>query len=161
MSDDGPFIQIDDDWKAQAQKDKQQHADQAKATKPAPGSSPASPASSSASPVGSAAPAGGSPGPRELPEANFDTLSNTLASQALMYMGAMPDAQGRAYVSPENARHHIDLLGVLQEKTKGNLSDEETRQLGATLHELRSAYISVSKMLRDQAMGKNEPANAR
>ncbi len=152
MSDDGPRIQIDDDWKAQAQAEKEKLASQANAS---------TPASASPSPAGAA---GGSTGPtgapRELPPASFDTLMQTLASQALLYMGAMPDAQGRAYVSLEMARHQIDLLGVLEEKCKGNLSDDETKQLASTLYELRSAYVSVSQMVRDQALGKTDPAGA-
>ncbi len=151
MSETGPQIQIDDDWKAQAQREKEALAQKQKAAQAA------APASAGTGTTGAAAPSGRGAGPRELPPADFDGLINTLASQALMYLGAMPDAQGRAYVSLETARHQIDLLGVIEDKTQGNLTDEEAKSLGATLYELRQAYVSVSQMVRDQALGKTPP----
>ena len=149
MSDPGPSpIQIDDDWKAQAQREKQAAA--AKAS--------SKPTASSAS--GPAAPPS-RPRSRELPPASFDTLINQLASQALLYLGVSPDPRGQSYVSPEMARHQIDLLGVLQAKTEGKLDEEEAGNLAATLYELREAYLSVSRALRDQSLGRDLPAAGR
>jgi hypothetical protein len=45
---------------------------------------------------------------------------------------------------PEVARFHIDMLELLQDKTKGNLTDEESKTLSATLHELRMMYVQVT-----------------
>ncbi|MEM7577431.1 MAG: DUF1844 domain-containing protein [Planctomycetota bacterium] len=147
MSDTGPQIQIDDDWKAQAQRDKQAAAQKSKQTSAAP-SSPSGPSAASPS---STSPAR----PRELPPASLATLVNQLASQAMLYLGVSPDPRGQHYVSPEMARHQIDLLDVLKHKTEGKLDDEEASLIAATLYELREAYLSVSRMLRDQALGRD------
>ena len=144
MSDDAPKIQIDDDWKAEAQREKERLAEQRAAASTA--------EATPGDPLGSPAGAGPAGGPRELPPANFDTLINTLASQALLYLGAMPDAQGRAYVSLEMARHQIDLLSVLEEKTRDSVTEDEKRVLASTLYELRGAYVSVTQAVREQAL---------
>ncbi|MEM1027246.1 MAG: DUF1844 domain-containing protein [Planctomycetota bacterium] len=152
MSDLGPQIQIDDDWKAQAQREKDAAAKRASAAKPA------SPSPSAASPSATGT---SEPRPRELPPASFSTLVNQLASQAMLYLGVSPDPRGQQYVSPEMARHQIDLLAVLQNKTEGGLDDEEASLIAATLYELREAYLSVSRMLRDQALGRDMQAAGR
>ncbi|MEM8782968.1 MAG: DUF1844 domain-containing protein [Planctomycetota bacterium] len=149
MTEPGPQIQIDDDWKAQAQREKQAAAEKAKAAAP----SPSTPPSAATETAGSGS-AGRSPR-RELPEASFSTLVNQLASQALLYLGVSPDPRGQQYVSPEMARHQIDLLAVLEDKTDGQLSEEEASVIAATLYELREAYLNVSRMLRDQALGRD------
>ena len=156
MSDEIPQIQIDDDWKAEAQREKERLAEKAASSAPAGGGSPAA----ATSPASPGAPGEAAAGPRELPPANFDTLVNTLASQALLYLGAMPDAQGRAYVSLEMARHQIDLLGVLEEKTKDSVTDDEKRALASTLYELRNAYVSVAQAVREQALQGGSPGAA-
>ena len=110
---------IDSDWKAEAQAEKEKLA-QAEAE---------------------AKPAAGAPG--ELPEPDFRTVVSMLATQALMYLGAFPDETGRAVVAPEYAKMHIDLLDVLQVKTKGNLTDEEQDELDQVLNELRQRFVQV------------------
>jgi hypothetical protein len=94
-----------------------------------------------------------------MPPADFAGLVGSLATQALMYMGAFPDPQtGRAIVSLEYARFHIDLLGVLEEKTRNNISAEESKDLTSVLHELRLRYVeitqAVAQMMKEQAEGK-------
>ena len=60
-------------------------------------------------------------------------------------MGAIPDPRtGQRMQNLDLARHHIDMLSVIEEKTKGNLSDEETQMLTQTLYELRQRYIQLS-----------------
>lgn len=76
-----------------------------------------------------------------LPPADFLTLVEFLAQQVSMYMGE-PDPMGRAI--PANfplAAMFIDLLGVLQEKTKGNLTLEESQLLDQLLYTLRLQYV--------------------
>jgi len=64
----------------------------------------------------------------------------------LQYMGAFPDPEtGRAVVAPPYAKLHIDLLGVLEAKTKGNLTPEEVKEIGEILTELRLRYVEISK----------------
>jgi hypothetical protein len=63
-----------------------------------------------------------------------------------MYLGAFPDPEtGRAIVSLEYAKLHIDLLGVLEQKTRGNLTEQEASLLSRTLYELRMQYVEIAK----------------
>ncbi len=121
-----PKIIVDDDWKSAAQAEKQRLASE-EATKKQEAAD---------------APPGGT-----LPEkASFDDLLRLMATQALMYMGAFPDPQtGQAMVALDLAKLHIDMLGVLEEKTKGNLSDDESKALTGILNELRLQFVEVTK----------------
>jgi hypothetical protein len=78
----------------------------------------------------------------ELPPADFDFLVYSLRLQAEMNLGLLPfgDKQEPDF---ELARHHIDLLAMLQEKTKGNLSAEEQRQLDNSVTELRFRFVQA------------------
>ena len=80
-----------------------------------------------------------------LPPASFDALINTLAFQALAALGQMPDPQqGHPVVRPDLAKHHIDTLAILQTKTEGNRTPEESQMLTEILHQLRMLFVSVS-----------------
>jgi hypothetical protein len=78
----------------------------------------------------------------ELPPADFDFLIYSLRLQAEMNLGLLPfgDKQPPDF---ELARHHIDLLAMLQEKTKGNLTPEEQKQIDNSVTELRFRYIQA------------------
>jgi hypothetical protein len=78
-----------------------------------------------------------------LPPASFEFLVLSFRMQAEMQLGLSPF--GEKPVEPELklARHTIDMLAMLQEKTKGNLSMEEQRLLDNTLTELRFRYMHV------------------
>lgn len=131
---DAPKIQIDSDWKAQAQAEKQRLAEQAKQKE------------SSAAAAPGAGPSAGSPrsAGRQLPPANFEGLVATLASQAQYAMGGVTDPQtGQRMVILDLARHSIDLLGVLEEKCRGNLTQEEEQMLASTLYALRDRYVRI------------------
>jgi hypothetical protein len=80
-----------------------------------------------------------------LPPASFSLLVQTLSLQALAALGQVPDPAGKA-TGPrlDLAKHTIDLLGILEEKTKGNLTAEEAALLENILHELRLAYVALS-----------------
>ncbi len=66
--------------------------------------------------------------------------------QALMHLGHVPNPiEGEPKTDLANARYSIDLLGVLQEKTRGNLTEEEEAYLRSSLYELRMAYVEVVK----------------
>ncbi|NBC11496.1 MAG: DUF1844 domain-containing protein [Planctomycetes bacterium] len=147
MSEEGPKIQIDSDWKAEAQREKERLAQQAKAKAQTQAPAGAAAADDAAGAPGSRP----SAGTRELPPANFETLMSLLASQALMYLGAYADPRtGQPMVELDVARHHIDLLAVLEEKTRGNLEDEEARSLASMLYELRSRYVQVANASRQK-----------
>lgn len=139
----GPQIQVDSDWKQQAQREKQKLAEKEKAARePAPDKGTAGGATS-APPQGS-----------RFPDADFAGLTNMMVSQALMAMGAMAHPQtGQPHVDLGLARHMIDLLGVVEEKTEGNLTEEEHKQLASTLYELRSSYVQIANASRSPATG--------
>jgi len=81
-----------------------------------------------------------------LPPASFEFLVVSLRAQAEMQLGLMDFGQEEK-PKPELklARHSIDLLGILLEKTKGNLSVEEQRLLENSVTELRFRYVQVAQ----------------
>ena len=81
-----------------------------------------------------------------LPPASFTFLVFSLRTQAEMQLGLMPYGE-EEHPKPELdlARHTIDMLGVLSEKTKGNLSLEEQRLLENSLTELRFRFVQVTE----------------
>lgn len=128
-----PKLHVDTDWKAEAQAEKERLAAEETARQDSPGPS-------------------GADGSRAVPEASFQTLIGVLASQALMGLGTMqdPDTKG-IVIDLEGSRFSIDLLSVIEEKTKGNLTDEESRELTTILTELRARYVQVSQLVAQQA----------
>ena len=66
-------------------------------------------------------------------------------TQVLFYLGDLAPRGGEPTVSLDLAKHHIDTLGILEAKTKGNLSPEEQRLLDAALYETRMRYVTVSR----------------
>jgi len=71
------------------------------------------------------------------PAVSFSSFVVSLATSAMTHLGQGPGGQ----VDLPLARQTIDLLGVLQEKTKGNLDDEERQLLDTVLHETRTKYL--------------------
>ncbi len=154
-----PKIIIDNDWKSQAQAEKERlaAAEREKAAKEKEKArTAAAPGMLGAAGAGGALGAGGAEedlGEGEPLEANFKALLGTLITNALMYMGAFPDPQtGRAVVAPDYAKFHIDLIAVLQEKTKNNLSKEEQEQVDQSLNELRMQFVELMKAVTAMAM---------
>ena len=90
-----------------------------------------------------------------LPPANFSFLVESILMQAQMQLGLLHFGEEAEKPEPNLpvARHSIDLLGMLQEKTKGNLSTEEQRLLENGLTELRFRYVQVA----DEQKRKNSP----
>jgi hypothetical protein len=116
MADEAPKIHVDDDWKTQAQKEKERLAEETKDV--------------------------GEGGP--MPQASFVELINLLTMQIVVGLGGLQGAGGQN-VQPnfDLAKFYIDLLDVLAEKTKGNLSPEEERLVTAVLHEMRLRYVEA------------------
>jgi Domain of unknown function (DUF1844) len=76
------------------------------------------------------------------------------AQNAALFLGQIPNPQtGKGEVNLELAKMFIDQLGMIQEKTRGNLTNEETAVLRNTLSNLQMAFVEVSKEMRD---GKTE-----
>ena len=91
-----------------------------------------------------------------LPEANFEFLVFSLGLQAQQHLGLLPvpGEEGKFPADLTLARHTIDLLTMLLEKTKGNLTLQEHRYLENSITELRFRYVQVSDSLnknREQA----------
>ncbi len=84
--------------------------------------------------------------PKSLPPASLATLMSMLSTQAMVALGVLPDpSTGQATPRPNLARHFIDLLGVLEEKTAGNRDENETKMFSTTLHELRMTYVELTR----------------
>jgi len=115
-------IIVDEDWKQEAQKEKEILAAQEEAEK-----------EEKQQPRG------------PLPEGNFAALISMLATQALFALGLL-QIKGQEDRQPdlELAKYNIDMLQVLEEKTKGNLTKEEETVLTNTLNELRMGYVKVA-----------------
>ena len=78
--------------------------------------------------------------------ADLPTLILSLASSAQMALGVAPHPMtGKTQKNLLQAKHAIDLLAVLQEKTQGNLTEEEEKLLQALLTDLRMHYLEVKK----------------
>lgn len=79
-----------------------------------------------------------------LPPPSFEILISMLFTQAMSALGQMPNpVDGETSVDKPMAKHSIDMIEMLDTKTKGNLSDDESKMLREALHALRMAYVGV------------------
>lgn len=125
---------VDESWKEQVEQEKKQQ--------PSPVSLPPGAAAVSPASPQPAAAAGGEEGGLE---ARFDLFVSSMAMEALIGLGDAPHpATRKTSTNLAQARYAIDLLGMLAEKTKGNLSVDEERLLKDTLYQLRMRYLSKS-----------------
>lgn len=129
MKDEKIVKRIDEDWKERVEREKA-------ASEPPPAE-------------GSPLPRGRVPHAREAADqADFAMLVSSLSMQAMIALGELPHPQSNErLVDLDQARSLIDVLGILQEKTKGNLTPEETSLLDGVLYELRMKYVSKGKAL--------------
>src|SRR3954470_11196387 len=164
MPEEKPSLHIDDDWKKQAQEEKRRLAEQqqkAAAAPPAPprvppggmavgptAAVPGDPRAPSPVPGAAAAPAGsartGARGARQMPEASFATLVQGILTQALFYLGELSPYSGEPVLNLDMARHQVDQLAVLEQKTVNNLTEDEKRLLDAALYDARTRFVSVA-----------------
>jgi hypothetical protein len=98
----------------------------------------------SAKPSEKGEPGAGTP-EKELPAVDFSTFLMSLTHSALVHLGDAPDPEGARGVHLPLARQTIDLLALLQEKTKNNLQGPEERLLEQALYDLRLRYVEVSR----------------
>ena len=122
MAEDPPRkIIVDDDWKAQAQKEKERLARETE-QKAGPGAMP---------------------GP--LPGPSFVEAVNLIVMQAMVGLGLVAGPGGeRIPPNLEMAKHYIDLLDVLEQKTQGNLTEDEKKLLDQVLYDLRLRYVEMA-----------------
>jgi hypothetical protein len=81
----------------------------------------------------------------DLPAIDFTTLVLSLSHSALLHPGDAPDPGGEVAINLSMARQSIDLIAMLQDKTRGNLTGEEERTLSQALFDLRMRYVEVTK----------------
>ncbi|MHB0957436.1 MAG: DUF1844 domain-containing protein [Pirellulaceae bacterium] len=134
---DKPKIIVDEDWKSQVQ------AERNAATQP-PAETPHEhpPTQSTELPI---------------PEASFSVLVTTLATQIMVALGQAPlPGEAKADVNLPFAKHCIDTLDILAQKTKGNLTTSEDHLLSQFLYELRMLYVAVQNQLKKQPTVKEQ-----
>ena len=123
-----PKIIVDEDWKSQVAREKEQIAN-------APATPEEETADADAGEMG------------EFPPANILVFISMLGSQAMAALGLMADPMsGEVHANRPLAKHCIDMLGVLEEKTKGNLDEDEGAHLRDALHQLRMVYMQTENM---------------
>jgi hypothetical protein len=91
------------------------------------------------------------PGAPHPPAMNFERLIQSLYMQTLIQLGGSPDPNQPAQVDLMGARSTIDMLGVIAEKTAGNLSDVENNLVQSALFEVRMGFLEVTQALAQQA----------
>jgi hypothetical protein len=124
MADEKKII-IDEDWKSQVQAEKE-------AAKQQPASSPQA--------------SGGAPRPGDfqMPPASLEMLVTTLVTEAMISLGQVPHPHtGEVTFQPLQAKYLIDTVDMLREKTKGNVTPDETELMEQLLHQLRLAYVHL------------------
>ena len=130
---DKPKIIVDEDWKSQVQAEKESSKHEPDAE-------------------------GESAHTIPLPEASFTQLVTLLATQAAAALGqGAPPDQEEIMVDLGVAKHLIDLLGMLEEKTKGNLDQRETEMVAQVLHSLRMLYVTYKKQVEKQPPEETSP----
>jgi hypothetical protein len=144
---------VDESWKEQTDREKHHvsappAAEQAAGSAPLAGGGPPL-ASPSPPPSGEVTPGAAQPEPARAataeapPAPRFDLLVSGMAMEAFVALGDMPHpATRRQAVQLPQAKYLIDLLGVLEEKTRGNLTVDEERLLKDALYQLRLRYLS-------------------
>ena len=75
-------------------------------------------------------------------------LVHMFQRSALLHMGYIPDQNGNKYYDLAEAKEAIDLLSMLQNKTKGNLNDKETQLLRSVISELQLQFTRAPTMKR-------------
>ena len=79
---------------------------------------------------------------QSFPELNFSTFVFSLGTSAMYHFGDFPDpVTKKAERNLEAAKQTVDILAILKDKTKGNLSEDEERLLESLLYELRMRYV--------------------
>ena len=81
-----------------------------------------------------------------LPEVNFNSLIFSLSSSALLHLGEIPDPQTQSKKEDlQLAKHSIDIIAMLRDKTNGNLNEEEQKFIDNILADLRIRYVKAIK----------------
>jgi hypothetical protein len=158
MAEEKPGLHIDLDWKKQAQEEKKRLEEEEKKRAEERASAGAATTPTAVVPgvgaAGAVAPgaaagsrrsarAAGKQG-RELPPASIGTLAQSLVTQTLYYLSDQAARTGDEMANMDMAKHLIDTMGVLEDKTQGHLTEEERTFLDTALYEARMRFIAVA-----------------
>lgn len=128
MPDEEKKIIVDDDWKAEAKREKERLAEETAK-------------------------------PEALPDPSFAELINIIVMQALAGMGLLAGPGGeRIPPNLEVAKHFVDLLQLMEDKTKGNLTPEEKKLLDQVLYETRMSFVQIAQGGAPPGAGGPDPA---
>jgi len=118
QTEDKPKIIVDTDWKQEAQREKEEADRKAREAEDL----------------------------REMPDPSLAEIVQMIALQATIGLGGMQDPQTGQRIPTQLplAKHYIDLLGLFQQKTAGQLDEQEKQIIEGTLHELRMAFVQVT-----------------
>ena len=83
--------------------------------------------------------------PRALPEIDFATFVLSLGTSVLLHLGELAEPNGQREKNLPLAKQTIDMIGMLQEKTRGNLTEAEEALLASLLYDLRVKYVDAVK----------------
>ncbi len=101
------------------------------------------------------------PGATATPEADFEQVVQSFYLSAVIAMGAATEPGQKPRVNIIGARQSIDMLAVLVEKTKGNLTDREQKLLQTALFNLRMMFLEITNSIAAQAAKAPAPGNPR
>jgi hypothetical protein len=126
-------IIIDEDWKSQIEEERRR-AD-----------------------AGQAGPQPAAPAEPQLPPPSLLYLAGTLYLQGAIGLGLLPNpVSGKAEFHLAQAKHAIDTLQILQEKTEGNRTAEESEEIEAMLYQLRMAFVELNQHRQEGGGVKDE-----
>ncbi len=132
MADEKKII-IDEDWKSQVQAEKE--------------------AAKQRSPQPAATAAAKSGGDFQMPPASLEMLVTTLVTEAMISLGQVPHPHsGEVVFQPQQAKYLIDTIDMLHEKTRGNVTFDETQLMEQLLHQLRMVYVQLTSAPRAGAV---------
>ncbi len=97
------------------------------------------------------------PGMERMPDMNYDRLVQSLYMQALLQLGGATEPGQPPQVDILGARQTIDMLSVIAEKSKGNLTDAEDKLTQSALFELRMGFLEVTQAIARQAAKQGAP----
>jgi hypothetical protein len=137
-------IIIDEDWKSQVQAEKEQQKQPKNADATGSAQTSASTGGSDPDQLGG--------DDMQIPPASFPFLVSSIATQAMFALGQIPDpSTGQPMLDLDLAKHHIDMLAVLDEKTKGNLAADEGQMLSESLNQLRMGFVAIENQVAGMA----------
>ncbi len=121
-------IIIDEDWKVQAQKEKEELTKEAEAESEKETKEQEAQAK------------------KELPAADFSGLVSMLTTQAFFALGLIRAEEDKEQPADlQLAKYNIDMLEIIEQKSKGNLTEEEENLISGALHQLRMAFVKISE----------------